>query len=71
MSLTCPWGCGWKGSADEYSKHYNECPARKKVPEAPPPEEEKLAPKIFRTEEEFRGWLEKQGLTACMHARYL
>jgi hypothetical protein len=39
---------------------------RKNVPleEKPEVEEEKLAPKIFKTEEEFRGWLEKQGLTA-------
>jgi len=28
MSLTCPWGCGWKGSALDYLEHYNECPAR-------------------------------------------
>jgi len=97
--LTCPWGCGWQGPADEYLKHYDKCPSRvcpkcgssniffyrkdaiecltcgnkwlrKKFPEAPeistevPVEEEKLAPKIFKTEEEFRGWLEKQGLTA-------
>jgi hypothetical protein len=27
-------------------------------------EDEKLAPKIFKTEEEFHGWLEKHGLTA-------
>lgn len=43
---------------------------RKKVPEAPEipsevsVEEEKLTSKIFKTEEEFRGWLERQGLTA-------
>jgi hypothetical protein len=43
---------------------------RKKVPETPEipaevsVEEEKLAPEIFKTEEEFRGWLEKHGLIA-------
>jgi len=105
MGLICPWGCGWKGSAIDYSEHYDECPARvcpkcgstdvlfyrkeaiecltcgnrwprKEVPEAPeipaevPVEEkpevkdEELAPKIFKTEEEFRSWLEKHGVTA-------
>ena len=36
-----------------------------KVKEEPPPEEEKVVPsKTFKTEEEFRGWLRKQRLTA-------
>jgi len=90
-SLKCPWGCGWKGSAEEYSKHYDECPARvcpkcrssniffyrkdaleclkcgnkwprKEVPVEEKPE--KPAQKIFKTEEEFRSWLKRQGLTA-------
>jgi len=88
--MKCPWGCGWQGPADEYLKHYDECPSRvcpkcgssnisfygkdalecltcgnkwprKKVPETRETpsevsvEDEKLAPKIFKTEEEFRG----------------
>jgi len=94
-SLKCPRGCGWQGPADEYLKHYDECPARvcpkcgssniffyrrdalecltcgnrwprKRVAleEKPEVEEEKLTPRIFKTEEEFRVWLEKHGLTA-------
>jgi len=93
--LKCPWGCGWQGPADEYSKHYDECPARVcpkcgssnisfyrkdaiecltcgnrwprkmvRLKEKTEVEEGKLAPRIFKTEEEFRGWLEKHGLTA-------
>lgn len=90
-SLMCPWGCGWQGPAEEYSKHYDECPVRvcpkcgssniffyrrdalecltcgNKWPRKDVPVEEKPekpAPKIFKTEEEFHGWLERQGLTA-------
>jgi len=26
--LKCPWGCGWEGSSEEYSKHYDTCEKR-------------------------------------------
>lgn len=28
MTFICPWGCGWEGSAEEYSQHYLECPSK-------------------------------------------
>jgi len=27
--VKCPFGCGWEGSSEEYSKHYEICLARK------------------------------------------
>ena len=32
--LTCPWGCGWEGTASEYVEHLETCP---KYPEAKKP----------------------------------
>jgi len=73
-SRVCP-KCG-SSNISFYRKDSLECLTcgnkwpRKKVPETPEMpsqvsvEDEKLAPKIFKTEEEFRGWLEKHGLTA-------
>jgi len=26
--VRCPWGCGWEGTIEEYSEHYESCPAR-------------------------------------------
>ena len=94
--MECPWGCGWEGTASQYSEHYAICPAKvcpkcgsrnifffrvdkiecitcghqwkkgeaPKVEEAPPPEEKVVTSKTFKTEEEFRGWLREQKLTA-------
>jgi len=94
--MKCPWGCGWEGTASQYSEHYDICPAKVcprcggtsifffrvdeiecitcghrwkkgevvKVEEAPPVEEKVVTSKTFKTEEEFRGWLREQKLTA-------
>ena len=54
-------------SQDEKVHKFLEKVAAEEVVEGPaetPVEEEKLAPKIFKTEEEFRSWLEKHGITA-------
>jgi len=28
--MKCPWGCGWEGTPEEYSKHLETCPKKSK-----------------------------------------
>jgi hypothetical protein len=30
--MDCPYKCGWKGTPEEYSKHYETCPKRPRTP---------------------------------------
>jgi hypothetical protein len=51
--MECPYKCGWRGTPEEYSKHYERCPNRPRTPgrqaehhSNSSPEEEEARPEI-------------------------